>query len=48
MDNAGFAFRFCLKAHPPMAQRIAAVKELGFLQGPRPAQEVKEEENPFA
>lgn len=48
MDNPGFAFRFCLKSHPSMARRIEAVKELGFLQGPRPVQERKEEENPFA
>jgi len=48
MDDAGFAFRFCLRAHPPMARRIEAVKELGFLQGPRPAQHDEQQENPVA
>ena len=37
MDNAGFGFRLCLNAHPPMAKRIEAIKELGFLQGMAPA-----------
>jgi heat shock protein HtpX len=32
MDDPGFGFRFCLKAHPPMPRRVAAVEELGFLQ----------------
>jgi heat shock protein HtpX len=39
MDNAGFTFRFCMKAHPPMRERIEALKSLGFLQGARAVQE---------
>lgn len=38
MDNAGFGYRFAVRAHPPMSKRIEALKEMAYILGSKPVQ----------